>query len=216
MEAIWPFLVVLCIIALIFAVTLYLDKKRAEALEAFAREIGFTFVGNDRTRIPNMVGGFELFNKGRSRTVKHLLYGPRGRANVYLFDYSYRTGGGKNSTTHVQTVVLFQSEALQLPRFFLVPENFFHKIGNLFGYRDIDFDAYPQFSKQYLLRGEDEDRIRQCFNHRILSFFESRQGLYTEGNGAQLLYYRVRQVVQPKNLQSFLDEAEQVYRTFAP
>ncbi len=216
MDALWPILIVVGIIVVVFALSFYLEKRRAEALDAFSREIGFTFVGNDRTRIPNMVGGFELFNKGRSRTVKHLMYGPRGNANVYFFDYSYRTGSGKNSSTHSQTVVLFESEALQLPRFFLVPENLFHKIGNLFGYRDIDFDAYPEFSKQYLLRGEEEDRIRQCFNHRILSFFEAKKGLYTEGNGSQLLYYRVRHIVQPKNLQSFLDEAVEVYRTFAP
>jgi len=35
------------------------------------------------------------------------------------------------------------------------PESFFHRIGDVFGFKDIDFDEEPGFSGCYLLKGND-------------------------------------------------------------
>jgi len=59
---------------------------------------------------------------------------------------------------------------LKLPFFELKPENTFHKIGQVFGYQDIDFEAFPNFSKGYLLRG----LMNQKFvNYLLLELFVS-------------------------------------------
>ncbi len=54
-------------------------------------------------------------------------------------------------------------------------ESFFHKIRNIIGYKDIDFDTHPNFSKNYLLNGEDENAIRNVFNEGVLYFFENKK-----------------------------------------
>ncbi len=94
----------------------------------------------------------------------------------------------------------------------LIPENIFHKIGQLFGYQDIDFLEHPQFSRQYLLRGDCEDKIRQLFNYRVISLYESRQGVSTEGINTLLVYYYANKSQEPKTWKAFLERALDVYR----
>ncbi|MEC9473853.1 MAG: hypothetical protein VX584_04130, partial [Actinomycetota bacterium] len=71
---------------------------------------------------------------------------------------------------------MLDAEDLQLPTFVIRPENLFHKIGSTFGYQDIDFDAHPTFSKRYLLRGPDEEAIRNTFTDEFLSSYERHKG----------------------------------------
>lgn len=215
MEPIWVFVLFFIFVIVVVGITTYFEHKRTAAIQTFASTIGFTFTGRDRDAIAPYVQNFELFQKGRNRRVKNLIYGPFSNATIYLFDYSYVTGRGKRSNISVQTVVLFHSPSLKLPPFSLVPENILHRVVEQFSYGDIDFDDYPKFSKQYLLRGENEALIRQTFNRAVLSFYESKPGLCTEGSGSQLVYYQIRQRVKPDKLRSMLDSAQQAYRLFA-
>ena len=215
MEPIWVFVFFFIFFVVVVGLAIYFEHKRTAAIQSFASTIGFTFSGRGRDAIAPYVQNFELFQKGRTRRVKNLIYGPFSNATIYFFDYSYVTGRGKRSTMTVQTVVLFHSPSLNLPHFSLVPENFLHRVVEQLSYGDIDFDGYPQFSKQYLLRGENEALIRQTFNRAVLSFYESKPGLCTEGSGSQLVYYQIRKRVKPNELQSVLDSAQHVYRLFA-
>jgi len=90
------------------------------------------------------------------------------------------------------------SGLVRLPSFILRPENLFHKIGESFGYRDIDFDSHPVFSKQYLLRAADEQACRGLFTKGILDHYDQRAGLSTEGDGDSLLFYRASKRVPLK------------------
>jgi len=134
--------------------------------------------------------------------------------DVSIFDYRYITGSGKNSHMWRQTVILFQSSQLQLPSFVLRPENVFHKIGSTFGYQDINFDSYPIFSKQYLLRGADEKAIRKIFKNKVLGYYDEHKSLSTEGDGDKLLFYRHSKRVSPQNIKIFQKEGFEVLKLF--
>ncbi|MGB3492520.1 MAG: hypothetical protein WBA57_07320 [Elainellaceae cyanobacterium] len=164
--------------------------------------------------LPVESGGFSLFSNGRSRKASNILKGRVGSATIYLFDYCYRTGSGKNSHTHRFTVALIQSETFHLPEFRLQPEHFLHKVGNVLGFRDIDFDHEPEFSKTYLLNGSDEEHIRQIFNYRVISFYNNQQRVCTEGLGDMLLYY-VRRQYPVKEWPNFLTQAKEAANAFS-
>lgn len=66
------------------------------------------------------------------------------------------------------------------------PEHTFHKIISAFGYQDIDFGNRPTFSSKYLLRGPDEQGIRNLFIDALLGFYEMNEGTSTDGGGSQL------------------------------
>ncbi len=101
-----------------------------------------------------------------------------------------------------------------LPVFILRPENLFDKIGSAFGKKDINFETSPLFSKRYLLRGDDEASIRRIFNEWTLQYYEQHPGLSTEGDGQKLIYYRVSKSVTPDKIESFLQEAYEIYGLF--
>jgi hypothetical protein len=193
----------------------YFSRLRTKAIQALATEWGYDFCGRGNHLISATVGQFQLMNRGRSQHVYNVIKGQAQDVEVTLFDYSYRTGSGKNSSIHRYTVALISHPELNLPKFFLEPENVFHKIGNVFGYHDIDFSDYPEFSKRYLLRGSDEDSIRAIFNYETIPFYERKRNLQTEGFGCRLLHHHQRQL-QPKNWGALRDEAlEFTYRHFA-
>ncbi len=152
-----------------------------------------------------MIAGLEhfaLFNQGHSKQIKNFMYGEANGVKAAVFDYVYVTGAGKNRQTHHQSVTYLEPANLRTPYFSLRPEGFFTKIMQAFGDQDIDFGQRPDFSKQYLLRGQDEMHIRQTFNDGLLSFFESYAGTCVDAGNNQLFVFRSGYRFQPHEVQS--------------
>lgn len=202
------------LIAVIIVAVRYYERKRREALEKLARLLDYSFSAKGSDSLLASVNQFHLFTQGHRRRITNVLTGRSDDTLVTIMDYRYTTGGGKNSHTWVQTVILYQCSRLHLPVFTLRPENLFHKIGNAFGYQDIDFDSNPTFSRQYLLRGTEEQAIRNLFSDACLLYYEQHKGLCTEGTGDKLAFYRSSKRVPPPKLRSFIEEGSAVFRLF--
>jgi hypothetical protein len=80
-----------------------------------------------------------------------------------------------------------------LPKFVLEKEGIFDKIFDrvmaFSGYKDIDFELYPSFSKNILLMGENETEIRTFFTPDLIEFFEAERVEHIECNGEALLIF---------------------------
>lgn len=211
----WIFVLFIALFATAIVISIVLDRKRTEAIKQLAATMGFDYREHPQTYLPNTIWQFDLFNKGRNRRLKHLIQGTQEEAIVSVSDYQYTTGTQKNRTTHNQTVVFIESDRLNLPNFLLVPENIFHKVGNVFGYKDIDFDSHPEFSSQYLLKGTDEESIRSLFHDGILNIYQRHPGTSTEGLDTLLIYYRKGQRFKPDQWQNLLNEAIEAYEQFS-
>ncbi len=211
----WIFVLFIALFATAIVISIVLDRKRTEAIKQLAATMGFDYREHPQTYLPNTIWQFDLFNKGRNRRLKHLIQGTQEEAIVSVSDYQYTTGTQKNRTTHNQTVVFIESDRLNLPNFLLIPENIFHKVGNVFGYKDIDFDSHPEFSSQYLLKGTDEESIRSLFHDGILNIYQRHPGTSTEGLDTLLIYYRKGQRFKPDQWQNLLNEAIEAYEQFS-
>lgn len=213
----WFFVLFIIVFVAAFIGGAYISHYRTKALKALAPQLGLSFLGDGKSLLPSQVWSFELFSKGRSRQATNVLSGHLGDAQVYVFDYRYTTGSGSNSRqTHYYTVALIQSDTLNLPTFRLVPEHLFHKIGQMFGYKDIDFQADPEFSKRYLLRGSSESAVRQMFDSRVTQFYKARRGACTEGLGNTLIFYYAQSRRQVKLWPSLLSDARQAAALMSP
>jgi hypothetical protein len=197
----------LAIVALVVFIILYQRKKereRTQALQAVAAQHGWNF---SAAAPLNMIAGLEnftLFNSGHGKEIKNFMYGDASGIKAAVFDYVYVTGSGKSRHVHAQTVVYLEPPNLRVPYFSLRPESFMHKFISAFGYQDIDFGQRPEFSNQYLLRGQDEPAIRQTFNDRLLAFYETYGGTSTDAGGNQLLVFRADQRFEPYEIQSYV------------
>lgn len=137
------------------------------------------------------------------------MYGEVDGVNVTVFDYIYTTGG-KNTTTYFQSVFLLEPNDQSSPDFTLRPEGAFDKMLSVFGYQDIGFSQRPEFSRQYILRGQDEATIRQIFSDRVLSFYESTPGTYTDAVDNQLFVYRAHHRLQLGEIEPYIDLGRQI------
>ena len=83
------------------------------------------------------------------------------------------------------------------------------------GIKDIDFDNCPDFSKSYLLKGNDEGGIRRIFKPEVINYFEQNKTNATiEASKDNLIYYNLGKRVKASELNSFMDEVAKVVRVF--
>ena len=87
----------------------------------------------------------------------------------------------------------------------------FHKIGQAFGYQDIDFDAHPQFSKQYILKSENEEIIRNLFTSELIALFENEKKISAECSGYVLIIYRGGKRIAPDQIYEAHDRLQRIY-----
>ena len=190
------------------------EKKRTEALSIFADNTGFEFYPKGDKKMIYNLSDFELFGKGRYKKITNLMFRELAEGKIFVFDYEYMTGTGKHTTIHKHTVMCIQADSLNLPRFILRPEGLWDKLAGAFGYDDIDFDAYEDFSKSYLLKGKNKVAIRKIFNRMTIHFYENHKGLCTEGNFNTILYYHPYKRVKPEELQDFIDVGYEIFDLF--
>ena len=189
------------------------EKKRTEAMEQASQSLGFTFEPVGDLDLLRAVADLPLFGRGHSRKVRHVMTGRVGDHDLRMFDYKYTTGSGKNSRTWSQTVALLPV-GRELPEFVLAPENLLHRVGQIFGYQDIDFEHHPEFSSRYLLRGPDETAIRAAFGPDRLALLEGERGWTIESRNGQLGIYRADKRVKPEELQTFVVDVQRVWQSF--
>lgn len=190
-------------------------KKRNAGLQEFAERYHMTFEEKGESNLLDELDSFHLFSKGGGRKINGLLSAKTKEAFLNVFDYSFTTHNGKTTQKWVQTVVYFKSDSLNLPSFAMRPENIFHKIGSTLGYQDIDFDSFPEFSKHFLLRGEDENSIRKIFNNKVLYYFNDKTGISVEGFENKLIIYKNARQIKIDALKEYIDEAIQIFQLFS-
>lgn len=186
------------------------DRKRTAAMAQAAEELGFEFDPTSRDTLPDDLAELYLFTQGSRRRARNVMRGKTSDLDVTIFDYTYTVGTGKNKSSFTQTVVCFRTGNLRLPIFSLRPENIWHRIGTMFGMKDIDFESHPKFSKSYLLKGPEEVAVRHTFTESVLDFFEDRPGLCVEADSRVLVFYRQNKRVDPTAIRDFLAEGFEV------
>ena len=210
----WVFAPIIVIAVVFWIVSSTYAKRRAEALQKVAIQIGFRFEGNDQSRATH--AGTALFNKGSSRRFRNVMNGVAAGFQTSLYDYSYTISTGKSSSTYTQTVCAFVLE-VSLPTFEVRPEGFMDRVVDAFVHKDIDFDSHPEFSRRFVLRGKDEEAIRALFSPALLTFLEAlpaERKWHIEGGESTLMFYRSGVRVKPDAIRSFLDETSSIAQTF--
>ena len=202
-------------------------NQRTVDLRSFAYTTGMNFIGdNSLSNIPGY-DYFDLFRLGSAKTslitftspIKNTIIGFVNGFQVSAFDYSYRVGRNANSRTKRQTVIMSDSQRLSLPSFTLQPKGtrsliYLFDVLNVFG-KEIDFSSNPFFSGKYTISGKDEKRIRQIFDVKKLSYFDTIEGFTVEGAGSRIIFYKDDMLAEPNQISLMINEAVKIASLFA-
>ena len=188
---------------------------REKSLSELAYRSDWTFSAGDVFGLESYLSDFRLVSRGRKGEISNILRRQDAMLenDAYLFDYSYREYGSKYTIR--QTVFFLQSRELTLPTLALQPETLVHKLGELFGFEDIDFVRYPKFSKQYRLTGDDEDYIRHHFTDDVLNYFTLNKGWSVEGIGYYLIIYKKGMLLPPEEIMHLYQRGMTVSQLFS-
>ena len=181
------------------------ERLRVAALGEVASGLGLEFWEKDDEGLCARISRFKVGNVGHSKIVKDVISGVFGGEEVLFCNYRYVVGHGKHQHASRQSL-MFLTLKRSLPDLVMAPEGFFSKVGQVFGGADIDFLTHPEFSKKYLLKGEDEDSIKESFDFDLLEYFEQRLGMTLEVKDGELVFFRSNKRCKPEGLEPFLEE----------
>lgn len=193
------------------------QDTRKEEMEVVAKKLGMEFSPTDEWGLHRQLSDFRLFNRGGRKRITNIIrqVDDWHEIETHVFDYKYTISTGKSSRTFKQTVFFVESKKLGLPEFWMEPETFFQKIGNLLGMQDIDFASYPQFSTQYQLKGDDEEFIRMSLNDHFLKFFTIEPGWTLEGINFYMLFYRFDWLLDTTSIAKLYQKGMKVHQMLA-
>lgn len=198
----------LALAAIVVVVGLIREVRRNKALQKAATDLGMSF---DAKPTQSLGLGFELMDRGRRGSWRNLIAGPIEDLEVSIFDYSYVTGSGKNSNTRRVSAVLLKMQSARVPCFALTRESLLHRVGAALGFQDIDFEEDPEFSKRFVLKGDDEHAIREIFADDLRrSLVEVDSRISIEAMGDSVLVYRDRQRIRPTEISARLAETFEI------
>lgn len=218
MDWVWVVGGLLILMLVIVAGAIIYEKRKArqrqEDMQAAAEEMGLEFIPKGDDAFSERVSRFKLFNKGHDRKILNIVLGETEHFELTIFDYHYTTGGGEHQQRHRRAVALMESPELKVPAFTMRPEGMFDKLGAVLGLQDIDFKSHPVFSTKYLLKGDDEQQIRDFFDDSILSLMEKKQKLCVEAVPGKMIVYYANRPPRADQLKSLFAEALEIYSVF--
>lgn len=91
-----------------------------------------------------------------------------------------------------------------------VLDKLFDRVMAFTGYKDIDFEMYPDFSKNFLLMGNNEAEIRSFFTDDIVRFFENQQIYHLESNGEALIIFDKIKLARTDETIGFINYAKEL------
>ena len=188
------------------------EYKRKQGLRKIAEDLGLDYVEDGKHHLFNSLSDLSLFSGGRSRKCSQMICGETDEVTIGIFDYTYHSGRGDDKRSYTQSVIALQSEQIKLPQFQMRPQSSILDIlGSVLGIQNIDFETHPEFSKMFILQGNDEAAIREFFDADWLSFLERYKGFSLEGRNGALIFYCSNRQIRPSEIKDYLAKAYDIY-----
>lgn len=177
MQAFVPLLVAV-LVGVVMFFAWQAEKKRREALNAWALEHGWHYrFRRDKHKI-RQYSFLDRLQQGHSRAAYHRLQGEWQGRRAEAFQLRYVTGSGKNRQTHWWVICLVQLER-PFPELTLAPENVLSRFGQALGFADIDFESV-EFSRAYAVRSRDKKFAYDFCNTGMMEHLLAHRGTTLE------------------------------------
>jgi MFS superfamily sulfate permease-like transporter len=135
------------------------------------------------------------------------MYGEFGK--IEASDITVQEGARQFQNESPITIVQVSDIDFSVPDFALEPEGLWSKLFEGVSGKDIDFAVYPDFSKKYYLRGENEPEIGRFFTEPLIRFLENREEIHIECHKNRLIFFKKRDLLEPEEIHYIVKFAEE-------
>ncbi len=130
-----------------------------------------------------------------------------------IADVTFNEGAAFTAETFNTTLMVLKLNK-KIPIFSMEKEGVFEKLFDrvmaFTGYKDIDFEMYPDFSNKFLIMGNNESEIRSFFTDEIIRFFEDNQIYHLESNGEALVIFDKIKLARTDETVAFIDYSKKL------
>ena len=105
----------------------------------------------------------------------------------------------------IRASMLFIKLGKELPEFTLDKEGIFEYIYHFAGFKDIEIDNHPDFTKRFYLSGKNQDDIKALFTDELVLFFESNPYYHIESSKHGLLIIGNERLAGVKEIKALAD-----------
>lgn len=149
------------------------NKERKLAMANWAHAKGLTFDPSHDSSFDERWPEFDCLRRGSDRYAFNIMAGVwEGRA-LTAFDYHYETSStdskGRRKTTHHYFSAIILRANIPLKPLQIRPENFFDRIGSVFGFDDIDFES-AEFSRRFKVNAPDRKWAYDVLHAKAMTF----------------------------------------------
>lgn len=135
-----------------------------------------------------------------------------------IADVTFNEGQAFTAETFTTTLMVLKLNK-KIPVFTMekegVLEKLFDRVMAFTGYKDIDFKMYPDFSKKFLLMGNNEAQIQEFFTDKIIRFFENHQIYHLESNGEALIIFNKIKLARTDETIAFIEYGHALSKVLA-
>jgi len=162
------------LVAVLFIFGFISASRRRKELAAWAVANGLSFSSRSDSDFDERFPDFDCLRQGHSRYAENLITGrwnEPGHATpltVRALDYHYKTGSGKNESSHQFSAVIVENPIPMRP-LLIRPENFFDRVAEFFGADDIDFES-SEFSRAFFVKSPDKRWAYDVVHQRMMEF----------------------------------------------
>jgi len=153
------------------------EKKRREAMAAFAHRIGWHFEPSRDRHHDDQYAHFEIFRRGHSRAAYNTLTGELdlsgrrcvGKMGDFTYKITHHTGKGSSTTTYRFSYIILHLPLIGVPDLLIRREGLWDKLIDAFGFDDIDFESV-EFSRRFHVTSADKTFAYDVIHPRMMEF----------------------------------------------
>ncbi len=191
------FAVLIAVATAVVLVCIFFEQKRKKDLAWVAGEIGFKFLSKDAETDEQFSFLSEnppewLFFSSKVQ-ISNIFIGKIKNIPVRIFDFLRLSG---EADAQKVTCVACQIQRRDFPSFCLICRSGLLALLNVKFDKQIEFYSQKEFSKKYIVQGNDENTVRALFSDSAIDFFKTHDNLAVFSNGQWLVIQENRGIIK--------------------
>jgi len=173
--------------------------KRQKSLQKIGTELNWNYLPLQEEKISELPT-FGYFKTRQINKVSNIV----SNDECSFFDVEF-SEGEMIAKQVIRASMFYIKLDKEIPEFTLDREGFFEYIYHFAGFKDIEIDNHPDFSKRFYLSGKNQEKIKELFTDELIFFFESNPYHHIESSKQGLLILGKERLAGVKEIKALAD-----------
>ena len=126
----------------------------------------------------------------RIKDVESVILKQNDNYSLMIADLKIQEGAMMTQENYIMNLVSLSGFKNELPDFVLEKEDITDLLKRFTGFKDINFDQYPVFSKKYFLSSDNESQVRKIFAQNVIQLLENNPIYFVMCRNNQIIIHK--------------------------